>query len=200
MSLSDEDLVERTKAGDPAAFEALVTRYQRAVFNLAYRYTGNREDASDLAQEIFVRAFQSVKGFRRESTFRTWLYQIATNLCRDDRRRRLGRASISLDEVISTEQGEVDRELEDWSRSPETIVESRLDSEAIQQLLNELPREYRLAVILRDIEGFSYDEIAAILRCSKGTVRSRLNRGRNLLQKKIAAQRELFGPFLRLMK
>lgn len=199
MSLSDEELVERTKAGDAAAFEVLVTRYQKAVFNLAYRYTGNREDASDLAQEIFLRAFQSVSGFRQEATFRTWLYQIAINLCRDDRRRRSGRVSVSLDEVISTDQGEMDRDLEDWSRSPETIVQRRLDSEAIQKLLDELPREYRLAVILRDIEGFTYDEMAVILRCSKGTVRSRLSRGRRLLQKKITANRELFSPFLRLM-
>lgn len=199
MSLSDEELVERTKAGDAAAFEILVTRYQKAVFNLAYRYTGNREDASDLAQEIFLRAFQSVSGFRQEATFRTWLYQIAINLCRDDRRRRSGRVSVSLDEVISTDQGEMDRDLEDWSRSPETIVQRRLDSEAIQKLLDELPREYRLAVILRDIEGFTYDEMAVILRCSKGTVRSRLSRGRRLLQKKITANRELFSPFLRLM-
>ncbi|TDA68900.1 MAG: sigma-70 family RNA polymerase sigma factor [Clostridia bacterium] len=199
MSLSDEDLVERVKAGEAAAFEALVIRYQKALFNLAYRYTGNREDASDLAQEIFIRAYQSMPGFRQEATFRTWLYQIATNLCRDNRRRRSGRPSISLDEVIATEQGEVDRELEDWSQSPEALVESRLDSEAIQKLLNELPREYRLAVILRDIEGFTYDEIASILRCSKGTVRSRLNRGRHLLQEKITANRELFTPFLRLM-
>ncbi|KKM11949.1 RNA polymerase subunit sigma-24 [Clostridiales bacterium PH28_bin88] len=199
MGLPEEELVSRSKAGDTVAFENLIAQYERQVYTVAYRFMGNHEDASDLAQEALVRAFQSLKNFRGESSFKTWLYHIVANVCRDEMRRRRRQPVISLDEPVSTEDGEVWRQTPDWTHAPDRVFEEKERKEYLQNLINALVPEYRLVIVMREIQGFSYEEIAREMDCSLGTVKSRLNRARQALRDKIRTDGELFPAKSRLM-
>jgi RNA polymerase sigma-70 factor (ECF subfamily) len=188
----EQDLIEKSKQGDLEAFEKLVILYEKQIYNVAYRFVGNHEDASDLAQEAFVRAFNSIKSFRGEASLKTWLYHIVANVCRDELRKRKRQPVVSLDAPITTEEGEMYRQQEDWSFAPDRICESKEIQETVQKLLGELIPEYRLVLIMREIQGFTYEEIAAQLGCSLGTVKSRINRARHALKNKIMEKQELF--------
>lgn len=175
------------------AFEQLVEKYQQKVYALAFRYMGNEEDASDMAQEAFLKAFRSLRNFKGDSSFGTWLYRITTNVCIDELRRRRRRTqhfvTLSLDEPVATADGEeVEKDIADTSPTQDVIVSRKEFAYYINQILNQMKPEYRVVVILRDIMDFSYEEIAQILGCSVGTVKSRLNRARNILKKRIADQ------------
>jgi len=171
-----------------AEFESLVLRYQNSVYNIALRMSGNPDEAQDLAQEAFVRAYRSFDSYRRGTSFDKWLYKIVTNLYIDEVRRRRRRPYVeSLDERITMSGGdEIEREIADVSHSPETVYDREHLDMCIQSALAELPPEFRMAVILCDIEGFSYEEIAQIMGTSIGTVRSRIHRGRRGLRERIA--------------
>jgi RNA polymerase sigma-70 factor (ECF subfamily) len=186
----DEELVARSKHGDIDAFEELVCLYERKVFTVTYRLMGNREDASDLAQETFLRAFQSLNGFRGEASFLTWICRIATNVCRDELRKRCRIAADSLDEKITLDDGEVTRQFASTDPGPDEIYEKKELQARIQGFINTLSPEFRLALVLRDIIGYSYEEIARQLECSPGTVKSRISRARNYLKEKLLAERE----------
>ncbi|MFZ5945407.1 MAG: RNA polymerase sigma factor [Bacillota bacterium] len=183
--LLEEDLIARSQNGDLNAFEELVAKYERKVYAIAYRFMGNPEDASDLSQEAFLKAFQSIKGFRQEASFSTWICRIVSNVCRDELRKLKRTSKTSLDEEIWLEEGTVAKQLKDESPTPEQIFESNELKEYLQGLINNLTPEYRMVVVLRDIKGYSYEEIAEILDCSLGTVKSRLNRARKALKDKI---------------
>ncbi|HHY47252.1 MAG TPA: sigma-70 family RNA polymerase sigma factor [Firmicutes bacterium] len=171
--------------GSIEEFERLVRKHGKAIYNLAYRLTGDREEARDLAQEALVRAYRSFDRFRLGSSFEKWLYRIATNVY-IDRLRKLPRVKIeSLDETLNTNEGQMSREVPDDSAGPEELVEISELHEAIQKAIQSLPEEYRLAVILCDVQGFSYEEISGILQCSIGTIRSRIHRGRRLLRERL---------------
>ncbi|MGI6553814.1 MAG: sigma-70 family RNA polymerase sigma factor [Bacillota bacterium] len=196
----EQDLIEKSKQGNLEAFEELVILYEKQIYNVAYRFIGNHDDASDLAQEAFVRAFKSIKSFRGEASLKTWLYHIVANVCRDELRKRKRQPVVSLDAPIITEDGEMHRQQEDWSFAPERIYERIEVQETVQQLLGELIPEYRLVLIMREIQGFTYEEIATQLGCSLGTVKSRINRARHALKNKIMENQELFHDKPRLVR
>ena len=171
-----------------AEFDRLVQRYHKQAYNIAYRMTGNHADAEDLTQEAFVRAFRFFGNYRRDWPFDNWLYKIMSNLFVDDLRRRPKARLQSLDQPLDLggRSEDVYLEIPDAGANPERLVMSHELDEHIQRALNGLPKDFRMTVILADIEGMSYEEISAAMRCSLGTVRSRLHRGRKLLRTKIA--------------
>ncbi len=167
-------------------FDRLVQRYHKQAFNIAYRMTGNHADAEDLTQEAFVRAYRFFGNYRRDWPFDNWLYKIMSNLFVDDLRRKPKAKLQSLDQPIDGGRNEdVYLEIADTGSNPERIMMTDELDEHIQRALNALPTDFRMTVILADIEGMSYEEISVVMRCSLGTVRSRLHRGRKLLRAKI---------------
>ncbi len=170
MAADERDLITRSCAGDLEAFESLVRAHQDRIYNLAYRLTGNREDATDAAQEAFIRAYRALPRFRRDAAFSTWLYRIATNAALDLVRRRPAVPPVELT---------ADYRAPD---NPEVEAQRRETHRRIHAALGHLPPEYRAAVVLRDLQGLDYEEIAHILQVPIGTVRSRLSRGRGALR------------------
>lgn len=192
--LDDLELVAKSRTGDLNAFEELVHRYENKIFNFIYRFIGNWADASDLSQETFIRVYKSLSGFRQNSSFAAWLYRIAANICRDELRKKRRQSKISLDEIAaSSEISFTEKGLD----CPEKSLEQRERQEMIQKCLNNLPHDYRLVLVMREMQNLSYNEIAEALDCSIGTVKSRLSRARLSFKQKIIAERELFDLPLR---
>lgn len=182
----EEQLVKKSIQGDTEAFEELVFQYQNKIYALAYRYMGNEEDAYDMAQEAFLKAYRSLRTFKGDSSFGTWLYKVATNVCLDELRRRKRRITpLSLDEPLATDEGEVEKEIPDSSPTADIIYEQKEFSKYIQNCLDQMKPEHKTVIVLRDVMELSYEEIAEILNCSLGTVKSRLSRARNALRKKL---------------
>ena len=187
---AETQFIERLKRGDAAAFETLVNERSGEIFGLLYRLTENVEEARDLTQETFLRAFQSIGHFRGESDLRTWIYRIAINQARNRwrwwrRRRREATVSIDAPEIGGGRLGLVATLKANTVRDPEqnTLLSER--EQTLKKALSTLKRVYREAVVLRDIEGFAYEEIATTLDISVGTVKSRLARGRQELRRKL---------------
>lgn len=181
----DVALVDRARAGEPAAFEALVKRHQAAAFAVAYQMVRHREDAQDIAQEAFVRVFRGLRDFQGQAAFKTWLHRIVVNLALDALRRRSRHPGASYDDA--REPGEEARE-EVGTRpdeDPDRALEAREAGEAIRMALEELPAPQRAALLLREVEGLSYQEIAEVLGCAVGTVMSRLHYARRRLQERL---------------
>ncbi len=173
-------IVQRIIGGETEAFELLVLEYQKNVYNVALRITGNAEDAADMAQEAFIKAFNSISSFKGDSRFSVWLYRIVSNVSVDFLRSKARRPSSSLS--IENEEGEtVELEIADESLSPEKLLETKLSSQAVRRGLDSLPEDYRQILLLREIQGLSYDEIAQILDIEIGTVKSRIFRARKKL-------------------
>jgi len=187
---AEAQFIERLKRGDAAAFETLVHERSGEIYGLLYRMTENAEEARDLTQETFLRAFQSVAHFRGESDLRTWIYRIAINQARNRwrwwrRRRRDATVSIDAPEIGGGRLGLMATLKSNTIRDPEQDTLANERERALKKALSSLRRVYREAVILRDIEGFAYEEIAATLEISVGTVKSRLARGRQELRRKL---------------
>jgi RNA polymerase sigma-70 factor (ECF subfamily) len=177
----DRDLVERSTHGDREAFGVLVQRHQDRVFNLAYHVVRNREDALDVAQDAFVKAFSSLSSFKGEASFTTWMHRIVVNLAIDClRRRRRGEPSSYDDRRAVSEEASAGLVAPD---DPETILETREVRRVLGRGIQALPPAHRTVLVLREIEGLSYEEIAAAVGCSLGTVMSRLFYARRKLQK-----------------
>ena len=173
-------IVQRIIGGETEAFELLVLEYQKNVYNVALRITGNAEDAADMAQEAFIKAFNSISSFKGDSRFSVWLYRIVSNVSVDFLRSKARRPSSSLS--IENEEGEtVELEIADESLSPEKLLETKLSSQAVRRGLDSLPEDYRQILLLREIQGLSYDEIAQVLDIEIGTVKSRIFRARKKL-------------------
>jgi RNA polymerase sigma-70 factor (ECF subfamily) len=187
-SAAELKFIERLKNGDASAFNLLVRERSGEIYGLLYRLTENAEEARDLTQETFLRAFQNIEHFRGEANLRTWIYRIAINQARNRWRwwRRRGRAStVSLDSSDHRGQPLILSLRADRSSNPEHVTLSRERESALTAALKSLANAYRETVILRDIEGFSYEEIANTLEISVGTVKSRLARGRLELRRKL---------------
>ncbi|HKM39400.1 MAG TPA: sigma-70 family RNA polymerase sigma factor [bacterium] len=187
--ITDETLVRRSRKGDKEAFSILVERYQKKIYNLAYRLVSNTDDAYDITQEAFYRAYVRIKSFRGGSSFATWLYRIATNVSYDELRRRKNRPTVSIDDFGPNKPALT---IADQATGPAEECLSSLIQQQLQEMIFSLPLQQRAAVVLRDIQGLSYDEISQILHCSLGTVKSRISRGRRALRDKLMSEKELF--------
>ena len=189
---SEKALVQKAKAGDRDAFAALVSAYECKIYNLALRYLGNREDAMDASQEVFLRVFRFLPGFQEESGFSTWIYRIGVNVCKDMLAKRAKRGELSL-ELPDEEEDYRTAEVADRRYDPEAIVEQADLRESLAEAIGQLPQQQREMIVLRDIQGLSYEEIGQVLSLEAGTVKSRLSRARENLRKKLLQSGNIFG-------
>jgi RNA polymerase sigma-70 factor (ECF subfamily) len=191
---ADAELIRDFLEGGQSSFNRLVLKYQNKVFNLCYRMLGERSEAEDVAQEVFMTLFRSVKHFRGDSLFSTWVFRITVNHCKN-RLKYLSRRNYfktqSLDQPFQTEEGEVTPDTEDEGPTPEETLISNEVKEAVQLKIAELDTEHRTAIVLRDIQGLSYQEIAEILGLKEGTVKSRIHRARLELKEKLEREGKL---------
>ena len=181
MTREQEAAIVRKVLGvDANAFETLVLEYEKNVYNIALRMTGNSEDAADMTQEAFIKAYNSLQSFRGDSKFSVWLYRIVSNVCLDFLRSKNRRPTVSLS--VEDDDGE-DAQLDvaDESQSPELLLDRKLTRDSVRRGLDSLPPDYRQILLLREIQGLSYDEIAQALSLEVGTVKSRIFRARKRL-------------------
>lgn len=189
----EKNLLTKAKNNDIDAFEKLIEIYQKKVFNIAFRMMGNYEDANDAAQEVFIRVFRSLESFKEQSAFSTWIYRITTNVCLDELRKKKNKKLIYIDEEIKNEDGEVKRQIESDEPTPEILAEKNEIKKFINEAINSLSEEHKLVIVLRDIQGFSYNEIASITKTPEGTVKSRINRARQALKEILVLKKELLS-------
>jgi RNA polymerase sigma-70 factor (ECF subfamily) len=178
----DAVLVRQIQAGDLQTFAQLVSKYQDRVFNTCWRICGNLEDARDITQEAFLKALESIAAFRGESGFYTWLFRIAVNLALAHRRRASRRAALSIDQPGEFEDSQGRPIRDPAPHDPGRALDEAETRRRIAEALRSLEEPYRVAVVLRDIEGLDYEQIARILEVPKGTVKSRIARGRDALR------------------
>jgi RNA polymerase sigma-70 factor (ECF subfamily) len=184
-AMSDRELVARCQAGDEAAFDKLVCRHQQRALNVAFQLLRDHEDAMEVAQDAFVRVYRSIGEFRGDSEFTTWLHQIVVNLARNKRRwwtRRGREKAVSLDSGLTTMDGDVKLQVAAADDPPDVAVVKKEFVQAVGEHLAQLPGKFREVLVLRNIEDMSYEEIAAALHCSVGTVKSRIARAREALR------------------
>jgi RNA polymerase sigma-70 factor (ECF subfamily) len=191
---NEHALIEASRSGDPAAVDELVRANQGRVYNFALRMCRNAEDAKDILQETFLGMLRSIKDFRGESKFTTWLYRIASNACLKKRRRGVfepePQQELSLDELMPRPGPDGRKpEIADWSQDAERALLRGELSERMEAAIDRLPREYKVVLVLRDVEGFSAEETAKMLELSVPAVKSRLHRAR------VFVRRELAGYF-----
>ena len=185
--LSEElTLVQAAKGGDVAAFEELVRRYDRNVFRIAQHITQNREDAEDVVQDAFLKAYQNLEQFQGQSKFYTWLVRIAVNEALMRLRRRRPERMVSLDEDVKTEDDSVPREVADWAPNPEQLYNQSELKEILTRTIQGLPPSFRTVFVLRDVEGLSTEEAAEALDLSIPAVKSRLLRARLQLRERLS--------------
>ena len=174
----DKRLVERVLQGDKMAFDMLVTKYERRLFRLVVRLVSNQSEAEDVVQETFIKAYRALPQFRGDSAFYTWLYRIGINTARNFLDARGKQVPLSVDmraeDFAFHEEGEYLRDIE----TPESLLASKQVAQTVSMAMDELPDDLRTALSLREIEGLSYDEIASVMACPIGTVRSRIFRAR----------------------
>lgn len=193
MQQDESFLIKKAARGDVESFEKLIEAHQKKVFNIALGMLKNPADAEDIAQDVFIKVYKSLKNFKGQSSFSTWLYRVTTNTCLDELRRRKTRQTFSIDEEIVTQEGEVSKQVVDDSPSPDEILEKNELKRNISHAISKLAKEHRTVIVLRDMQGFSYEEIANILQLPLGTVKSRINRARLTLKDILKADRELYG-------
>ena len=186
--LDEHELIQKAGRGDAYAFEQLMAAHENKMYAVALRMCGNREDAQDCLQEAMVRVYRALSGFKGQSSFSTWVYRITMNSCLDELRRRKNRMTSSLDAMLENGFAPSD--------DGDTPEQSSLRSEqrrALERAIRELPEDMRAAIVLRDVQGLSYEEIAQALEANVGTIKSRISRGREKLRGVLLEQPELFG-------
>jgi RNA polymerase sigma factor (sigma-70 family) len=180
----DQILIKKALAGSESAFRILLERYKDAVYRIVVKIVRNQDEAQDLVQETFMKAFGSLSSYRCEYRFTTWLYKIAANNCIDYlRKKKL--VSVSLDQPLETKDGQVTIELPDWTYNPEVDLTTRQRALSIDAAIDSLPPKYREVIVFRHKRDKSYEEIAEILGIPVGTVKARIFRARELLKKKL---------------
>lgn len=184
-------LLKLAKEGDTSAFEKLISQHQKSVYNMAFRMLGNREDAYDAAQEVFIRVYKALPGFREQSMLSTWVYRITKNVCLDMIRKNKKQNTVSIDRETDYGDGPLRMQLEDPGLTPDETAERNELVKKVREGIAKLPEKHRMIIIMRDMQNLSYDEIAKILRCPEGTVKSRINRARNALRDIIENGKEL---------
>jgi len=189
MVESDDKLMSRCQEGDASAFDQLVQRHRTTLFNFIYRFINDRESAEEITQEVFIRIYRNIGKFRPElSSFRTWLYRIASNLCKNELRNRNRHSRIITKLTGANTDEESDNRIEklpDTSPGPDVQLEQNELQEILSSVISHLPEKYRTILILRDIEDMPYEDIAKIINKPEGTVKSRLNRARHMLKDKM---------------
>lgn len=186
--ITDESLIARFQKGDVQAFDTLVRRYKDQLLNYVYRFVGNRNDAEDLVQETFLRVYKNKHYYKEIAKFSTWVYTIAGNLAKTELRRRKRRKIFSVSNFVNEER---DFDIPDTDKNPESAVDGSLKDDIIQKAIEKLPAKFKEVILLRDVQGFAYEEISQILSIPLGTVKSRVNRGRLKLQEDL---KFLFEP------
>jgi len=187
-SKEDSELVKAFQAGDKAAFDTLVLRHKDKLYNLCYWFLGDGQEANDSAQEVFIKVFRSLRKFRFESAFSTWLYRIAANTCKNRLKSsefRQKAKRVRFDNPGKIEDGQYAEEIQDKTSSPMIELEKKERMMLIHKAIASLPTDQSTVVVLRDIEGLSYEEVANITGINSGTVKSRLSRARQQLRKKL---------------
>ena len=182
--MPDMVLVERTQKGDQAAFGLLVEKYQYRMAKLVSRYIHDSAEVEDVCQEAFIKAYRAIGNFRGESAFYTWLYRIAVNTAKNyliSQGRRPPKSDIDADVAVQTEAGTAMREI----GTPESNILTREIAETVRKAVDQLPEDLKMAITLREIEGLSYDEIAEVMGCPIGTVRSRIFRARDAIDREL---------------
>lgn len=181
-AVADEELIYRFQNGDVYAFDQLVYRYKDPLINFVYNFLGDRIDAEDVVQETFLRVFKKKHMYRNIAKFSTWIYTIAGNLAKTELRRRRRRRIMSISQIGYDDR---DYDIPDDMLTPDKKVNSDINEKSIREEIQNLPAKFREVVVLRDIQEFSYEEISDILKIPIGTVKSRVNRGRSRLQKRL---------------
>jgi len=191
--LFDEDIpvVKRAQNGDSDAFEMLIKKHEKKIFNIAYRMLADKEEAYDAAQESMLKIYRALPGFKRDSKFSTWAYRITSNTCLDIIRKRKNQREVSLDNQIETSDGKMDLNF----LSDNVNVESEFERKELNQLIlstvEKMPDNHRAIIVMRDFQEMSYSEIAEQLDCPEGTIKSRINRARKYLRSSLLELKEL---------
>lgn len=186
--MEEQKTIDRALAGDPSAFETLLRAHEKNMFAICIRIFQNYADAEDCLQEAMLRVYRSLGSFKRESALSTWIYRITTNTCLDELRRRKSRPSTSIENLMDNGWAPMDE-----SSGPEEIYMTKELQAAMHRFILELPPDMRIVIVLRDINHFSYDEIASYLSVNVGTVKSRISRARKKLKEIISQHPELFS-------
>lgn len=184
-------LIKKAKAGNMTAFERLIISYEQSVYNIAYRMFNNEEDAKDMSQEVFIKVYKNIAKFDENSKFYTWLHRITVNTCIDEIRRRKGKETNSIDDIVEMDEGNLKKQYQSDSKTPEDKLISKENIENIKAAISSLSENHKMLIILRDIQGLSYLEISEITGISLGTVKSRLARARVHLKDIIINSMEL---------
>lgn len=180
----NSELIKKAIEGDESAYKNLLENYRGAIYNLLYKMVRNKEETEDLVQEAFMKAFKALPSFNEEYAFSTWLYKIAVNNCIDHMRKKKLQ-TYSINKPVQSKDGELDREFPDTSMSPDKSILSDERASIIETAIDELPENYKTAIILRHSEEKSYEEISKILNIPLGTVKARIFRAREMLKKKL---------------
>jgi RNA polymerase sigma-70 factor (ECF subfamily) len=194
MTWTDEELVARSISGDADSFNELILRWERPIYALAYRVIGREQDARDVCQETFLRAFRALKGFRGQAKFSSWLYRIALNLCRDWVRRERRAPVVQAPEGVDLMDLAAAREP---SESIEDLVARKDLARTVERAMAVLPEEQRTAIILKEYHGMTFQEIADLVGCPLSTVKTRLYQGLTVLRRELAEDSGLKGRALR---
>ncbi len=191
MSSEEKLLLKKAIKGDIESFERLIEKYQVKAYNIALRMMGNEEDAKDTLQDAWIKIYKSLKNFRQDSSFYTWVYRIVTNTCHDalKKRHRINQVT-SLTDYSNSLEGEIN-DIKDEVHIPERIFENKEYTQLLLEALDKLSIDHKQIIILRDVQGFSYEEISQIMACSEGTVKSRLSRARIKLKEIISQDRSM---------
>ena len=178
-------LIKRSIKGDIDAFEELIKDYKKMAYNIALRVLRNKEDAEDISQEALVKVYKNIDSFNMQSTFKVWLYRIVMNTCLDFKRKK-NIVAFSIDKPLEGEESEFTQDIPDNSNNPDVIIQNRLESQMLYECIDMLDDDFRTVIVLRDLQNLSYKDIASVLSCSEGTVKSRLNRARKKLRDIVA--------------
>jgi RNA polymerase sigma-70 factor (ECF subfamily) len=193
LERTDAELVKAAQGGDERAIRDLLGRYRTVVYNVAYRMLRNEEDATDAAQETFIRVFRALERFDERYKFKSWILRITSNYCIDQLRKRDYR-TVSLDAPVETEDGSVGLEIAGSEPAPDEVLDREEQRMVIERAIDSLPPDHRMAIVLRHTEDLSYEEISDVLGVPLGTVKARIHRARISLQKKLTPYFEGGSP------
>lgn len=190
MPHNETELIALCKKGDRNAFNELVLMHQNRIMNIAFGMLSNIDDVADAAQEVFIKVFRNIGGFKEQSSFSTWIYRITVNVCNDILRKNSRHKTVSLNMHFDDEEHEFD--IKDTSMTPDELVHTAEMQNEVRYAISKLKPEYKAVITLYDIEGLPYDKISEILKIPMGTVKSRLSRARTALKKELTKKRNFF--------